>query len=63
MRSHTCNAVGSQLLIIGGYPPSAQVEADAHCDSELIKVLDINAMTWSLQYTPGTVYKTPELLR
>jgi len=63
MRSHTCNAVGSQLLIIGGYPPSAQVEKDAPCDSELIKVLDMNAMTWSSHFTPGTVYKTPEIVR
>ncbi|KAG0636096.1 hypothetical protein HOY80DRAFT_386830 [Tuber brumale] len=63
MRSHTCNAVGSQLLILGGYPPSAQVEQDAPCDSELIKVLDMNAMTWSSHYAPGTVYKTPELVR
>ncbi|CUS07228.1 unnamed protein product [Tuber aestivum] len=63
MRSHTCNAVGSQLLIIGGYPPSAQVEKDAPCDSELIKVLDMNQVTWSSHYTPGTVYKTPEIVR
>lgn len=48
MRSHTCNAVGSQLLIIGGYPPSAQVEKNATCDPELIKVLDMNTMTVSI---------------
>jgi len=63
MRSHTCNAVGSQLLIIGGYPPSVKVEKDAPCDSEIIKVLDMNQMTWSSHYTPGTVYRTPELVR
>jgi len=63
MRSHTCNAVGSQLLIIGGYPPSAQVEKDAPCDPELIKVLNMNDMAWSSRYTPGTVYKTPEAVR
>lgn len=63
MRSHTCNAVGSQLLIIGGYPPSAQVDANVSCDPELIKVLDMNTMTWGSRYTPGTVYKTPELVR
>ncbi|KAG0125102.1 hypothetical protein HOY82DRAFT_673246 [Tuber indicum] len=50
MRSHSCNAVGSQLLIIGGYPPSAQVEKDAPCDPELIKVLDMNEMAVSSIY-------------
>jgi hypothetical protein len=63
MRSHTCNAIGSQLLIIGGYPPSAQVEKDAPCDPELIKVLDMNELTWSSHFTPRTVYKTPEIVR
>jgi len=48
MRSHTCNAVGSQLLIIGGYPLPTQVEKNATCDPELIKVLDMNTMTVSI---------------
>jgi len=51
MRSHTCNAVGSQLLIIGGYPPSAQVDVNVSCDPELIKVLDMNTMAVSIFLT------------
>ncbi|RPA98061.1 hypothetical protein L873DRAFT_1067579 [Choiromyces venosus 120613-1] len=63
MRSHPCNAVGSQLLIVGGYPSSVRVDITAPSDSELIKVLDMNEMSWSSRYTPGTIYKTPDLVR
>jgi hypothetical protein len=48
MRSHSCNAVGSQLLVVGGYPPGGEVHQDVECDGELIKVFDMNRISVSL---------------
>ena len=41
-RSHTCHAVGSQLLIVGGYPLVEEVDREAPCEKEFVKVLELS---------------------
>ena len=41
-RSQTCHAVGSQMLVLGGYPPGVYVDPTEPCDDTFIKVFDLN---------------------
>ncbi|KAI9891894.1 MAG: hypothetical protein M1814_002279 [Vezdaea aestivalis] len=59
-RSPTCNAVGQQLLIFGGYPPGAVVLENATCDSEYLKIFDMSDPGWKSSYKINTVYNTPD---
>lgn len=45
MRSHSCHAIGSQLLIVGGYPPGFSVDPSVACSTELIRVFDMNKIS------------------
>lgn len=54
IRTHTCHAIGSQLLVVGGYPPGFTVEPDVPCANELIRVLDMN--TLSVSQKPSRAY-------
>lgn len=54
-RSHTCHALGSQLLVLGGAPPehhlvsaSYTVIEESPCDGELLQVFDMNTVSVSL---------------
>ncbi|KAF7508738.1 hypothetical protein GJ744_008985 [Endocarpon pusillum] len=64
IRSHTCHAVGGQLLIAGGYPPGRVVPRNATCDPELVKVLQITAdgPSWVPKYSTNTIYRTPKAI-
>lgn len=44
LRSHSCHAIGSQLLVVGGYLPGFRVEPDVECSTELIRVFDMNGI-------------------
>ena len=41
-RAHTCHAVGSQMIVLGGYPPGETVDPTVECDSNFIKVFDLS---------------------
>ena len=41
-KGHTCHAVGSQMMVLGGYPPGVGVDPTAPCDENLIKVFDLS---------------------
>ena len=41
-RTHTCHAVGSQMIVLGGYPPGQGVDPTAPCDENLIQVFDLS---------------------
>ncbi|KEF55831.1 uncharacterized protein A1O9_08582 [Exophiala aquamarina CBS 119918] len=61
IRSHTCHAVGDQLLIVGGYPAGQTVLRDTYIDDQYIKVLKIgDTLNWADTYQPGTTYQTPD---
>ena len=46
-RSHTCHAVGSQMIILGGYPPGHHTDPRARCDAQLVQVFDLS--NWSVR--------------
>ncbi|KAK5046741.1 hypothetical protein LTR84_007502 [Exophiala bonariae] len=61
LRSHTCHAVGDQLLIVGGYPTGQTVLRETSIDDQYIKVLRIgDSLTWTDTYQPETTYQTPD---
>ena len=41
-RAHTCHVVGSQMIVLGGYPPGQAVDPRVECDSNFIKVFDLS---------------------
>lgn len=45
IRSHSCHAIGSQLLVVGGYPPGFKIEPNVTCSNELIRVFDMNTIS------------------
>lgn len=45
LRSHSCHAIGSQLLIVGGYPPGFYVDPSVSCSTELIQIFDMNEIS------------------
>jgi len=57
-RTHSCEVVGSQLLVVGGYPPGP-IETNATCVKELIRIFDLNNIGWTSEYKLGTEYRTP----
>jgi len=61
IRSHTCHAVGGQLVIVGGYPPGIVVESNVTCDPDYIKVLAIGEedINWTPNYRTDSTYRTP----
>lgn len=65
IRSHTCHAVGGQLLIVGGYPTGVEVESNVTCDPEYIKVLNIGEehSVWTGAYRRDSKYRTPSSVR
>lgn len=54
---HTCDLIGSQMIVIGGY-----VASDLLCDSQSVYVFDTTSFTWKNTYTPGLPYRTPNML-
>lgn len=54
---HTCDLIGSQMIVIGGY-----VASDLLCDSQSVYVFDTTSFNWKNTYTPGLPYKTPDML-
>lgn len=64
IRSHTCHAVGGQLLIFGGWPTGLD-QTNATCDPEYIKVLDIGeeSSNWSGMYKKASTYRTPNPIK
>lgn len=54
-RSHSCHALGSQLLVVGGYPPGFAVEPDVACSNELIRVFDMNEISVRQTLIPAEV--------
>lgn len=65
IRSHTCHAVGSQLIIVGGYPAGMEVESNMTCDPAYIKVLDIGeeGTAWADGFQADSEYRTPPKVR
>lgn len=61
IRSHTCHAVGGQLLIVGGHPPAVNISINTACDSEYIKILRIGeeSVDWTGTFSTNTTYRTP----
>lgn len=43
-RGHTCHAVGSQMIVVGGYPtrPGFGVDPTEPCEENLITVFDLS---------------------
>ncbi|KAA1135319.1 hypothetical protein PGTUg99_009622 [Puccinia graminis f. sp. tritici] len=54
---HTCDLIGSQMIVIGGY-----VASDLLCDSQSVYIFDTTSFAWKNTYTPGLPYKTPDML-
>lgn len=54
---HTCNAVGAQMVVVGGY-----VGADIACDSPGIYVFDMTALNWKGTFDIGTTYSVPAIV-
>ena len=65
IRSHTCHALGGQLLVVGGYPAGTSLGANASCDAQYLKVLNIGAdeLTWNDGYIVGSKYRSPRKVR
>ena len=66
IRSHTCHAVGGQLLVIGGYPPAQSVtDLNVEYDPDYMKVLEIGdkESRWTKNYVADTEYHTPKDVR
>ena len=41
-RAHTCHALGSQMIVLGGYPPGEYVDPRVQCESNFIRVFDLS---------------------
>ncbi|MBW0553315.1 hypothetical protein O181_093030 [Austropuccinia psidii MF-1] len=54
---HTCDLVGNQMIVIGGY-----VASDLLCDSQSVYIFDTTTFSWKSTYTPNLPYKTPDAL-
>jgi hypothetical protein len=54
---HTCNAVGAQMVVVGGY-----VGADIPCDSPGIYVFDMTTLNWKSTFDIGTTYSAPAVV-
>ncbi|KAH9807902.1 hypothetical protein DFH28DRAFT_1001077 [Melampsora americana] len=52
---HTCDLIGSQMIVIGGY-----VASDLLCDSQSVYVFDTTSLSWQSSYKPGLPYRTPD---
>jgi DNA primase catalytic subunit len=52
-RTHSCEVAGSQLVVLGGYPPSVVVEESVPCVKELIRVFDMNDISVSFSNIRG----------
>jgi hypothetical protein len=64
---HTCHALGSQMLSVGGIDPSAASYQDAIDNSDNftqgIKVFDLTKMQWTNSWDPSLPeYETPEVV-
>jgi hypothetical protein len=53
---HTCHAVGSQMVVVGGYV------GDGGCDSPGIYVFDMTALNWKSSFDVGTSYSPPSIV-
>ncbi|RPA71406.1 hypothetical protein BJ508DRAFT_336067 [Ascobolus immersus RN42] len=53
IRTHSCRAFGSQLMIIGGYPPGYSVIPTESCgDGRLVRIYDLNTGSWPDRFDP-----------
>lgn len=52
---HTCDLIGSQMIVIGGY-----VASDLLCDSQSVYIFDTTSLSWQSSYKPGLPYRTPD---
>lgn len=50
---HSCDLVGSNLLVIGGYANTST------CDAQPAYVLDTASCTWQTAFQPSTTYNPP----
>jgi hypothetical protein len=53
---HTCHAVGSQMVVVGGYI------GDGVCDSPGIYVFDMTTLNWKSSFDIGTSYSPPSII-
>src|SRR5690606_26549181 len=44
IRTHSCDAVGNTLVIVGGYPPGKEVDPDIACPPrrQIVQLFDMN---------------------
>ncbi|KAI5799808.1 hypothetical protein EDC01DRAFT_764906 [Geopyxis carbonaria] len=62
-RSHTCHAIGGQLLIVGGWPPGSRLESNVKCQKDLVSIFNLNNPGWLGEFDPKNEYKTPETVQ
>ncbi|KAH0537661.1 hypothetical protein FGG08_005574 [Glutinoglossum americanum] len=63
-RGHACQALGSQLLVIGGgHPDGESTNQGDSCDAKLIKVFDLNNPSWLSSFTANTTYAQPSSIQ
>lgn len=63
VRGHTCHAVGNQLLVLGGYPPSFRVDPNEECETRLMRIFDMTEKSWKSHFKTDTTYIQPEEVR
>ncbi|KAI5806398.1 hypothetical protein DFH27DRAFT_547891 [Peziza echinospora] len=62
-RSHTCHAIGKNLVILGGTNPGTSVNQATPCDQSFVKIWNLNEPGWINEFVPGTKYVAPAVVR
>lgn len=55
---HTCHAIGQQMLIIGGIPPTTKVAAETECSPKLLRLFNMHTKEVSASILVAILYFT-----